>query len=627
MPAIKKSLILICLLLSGFIQQGLFAQCTSPVSSFPYFDDFEASNGNWVKSNSDHWEWGQIFTKPVITAAASGTKCWLVGGFSTSSYNSGNSFLQSPCFDISALINPQVSFKIFWETERRFDGAAFQYSLDGGSNWLNLGSVNSNANCEGSNWFNVDPVNFLAGPGWSGNIQSTSGSCVGGGGSGSWLTATHSLSSIAGATEVIFRFSFAAGLTCNEFDGFAMDDFEIGEAAPNSVDFNYTCSANSAVAFNSSITGCKTGLSWDFGDPASGSNNISSVDNPTHSFSAPGNYTVTLTTNFVSGPPIVITKNISVIAVSASLVGSIRCNSDQSVNITANVNPPGTYNYSWDTNPVQTTATINNMGAGTYTVTVSGTNVCSVSLPVTLVQPAMLTQILNISDATCGSGNGVASVTVTGGTVPYSYTWSNGSSTASASNLFPGTYSLFVLDANGCAISTINIRVNNIALPVSVFLGNDTTICPGEKLVLNPGNFSSYIWQDNSVTPTYSVTASGLYSVSVTDAAGCKGTDSIRVTVECTDVYFPSAFTPNGDGVNDGFGPLPLTALPTLKNYRLNIYGRWGELIFSAADPYSKWDGRYKGKFSHSQTYTWVATYSVSDKIPVIQKGTVIVIR
>ena len=619
----KLLLSLICLV----IQTDLRAQCTAPINSYPYSEDFEAGNGNWVRSSADHWEWGQIISKPVITAAASGNHCWLAGGFSGSSYNSGSSILQSPCFDISSLADPEISFKIFWETERRFDGLGLQYSTDAGLNWNNLGSVNSNNNCEGTNWFNFDPVNFVGGPGWTGNIQVTSGSCVGGGGSGAWLTARHSLSSLAGATSVLFRFTFAAGTTCNDFDGVAIDDIQLGEAVPASAGFSYSCQTGLTAAFTSSVVGCKTSMLWDFGDLASGANNSSSLENPVHIFSAPGNYTVTLTVSFVSGASIVVNKPITIISVATTVLNPIRCNGDLTGILSASTSPSGSYNYSWDTNPVQNTSSISSLGAGTYTVTVTGAGVCSVSVPTTLVQPTVLTQTISITDATCGLSNGTITASISGGTAPYSYRWSTGGVLPSVQNLGPGNYSLFVLDASGCGISTVNLVVNSVSIPVLVNLGNDTTICPGEQLLLDAGNHAAYVWQDDFRGPVYAVSATGLYYVTVTDVSGCKGSDSIRVTVDCTEVFFPAAFTPNGDGSNDFFGPLPYSALPALRNYRLSIFGRWGQLVYSSSDPYQKWDGNYEGKFAHPQVYTWVATYTIGNRITETQKGTVTIIR
>jgi gliding motility-associated-like protein len=610
------------MLLSCFLQQPMYAQCTTPINSFPYNEDFESSDGNWISGGtSSDWAWGQP-VKTVINAAGGGSKCWIIGGLSGSSYNGGEkSWLQSPCFDISSLSNPEVSFKIFWETERKYDGADFEFTIDGGLTWNKVGSINSNSDCSGQNWFNYDPINFLGGGGWSGNIQATSGSCQGGGGSGSWLTAKHSLSAMAGVTGIIFRFTFAAGITCNDFDGFAIDDIRIGEASPNSVDFTYTCAANNTVSFASNIVGCKTSVAWDFGDI------VSSLDNPSHTFSSPGNYTVILTVNFVSGPALANAKTIKVIALTATVTNPIKCNADQTGAITVNVSPPGTYNYNWDTSPAQITPSISNLGAGTYTVTVTGTNTCSTSLPVVLTEPGVLKLETNITDAKCGSDNGSISTTVTGGTTLYNYSWSNAAITSSISDLAPGTYSLLVTDANGCTVNVNNLQVNAVTIPVNVSLGKDTSICPGEKLILNPGIFVSYKWQDNTTVSTYTVTTTGIYAVTVTDNSGCTGFARIKVTVDCSEIFFPSAFTPNGDGNNDGFGPLPLSALSSIREYKLTVYGRWGEIIFTSTDPLKKWDGTYKGKTLTTQVFAWTATYTQNNFLPVLQKGTISIIR
>lgn len=621
----KKSFVFVFILLSLFLQQITHAQCTSPIISFPYDEDFEASDGNWVRSSATHWEWGQIISKPLITAAGGGVKCWLVGGFSSSTYASGSSYLQSPCFDISSLSDPEISFKIFWETERKYDGVLLQYTVDGGVSWQILGSMNSNTNCQGVNWYNYNPVSFLFGPGWSGNIQSTSGSCVGGGGSGGWLTARHSLAVIAGATGVTFRFVFGAGSTCNDFDGFAIDDIHIDEAQPNGANFTYTCTGNNTAAFASTVSGCKTGVSWDFGDIASGVNNSSVLDNPTHIFSSPGNYNVNFTTNFVSGPSLTIAKSINVIAATTSITNPVKCNGDQTGAITVNVNPAGIYNYSWDTNPVQSTPSISNLTAGIYTVTITGTNTCSISLPVTITEPPTLNLTTRITDAKCGMNNGSINSTVTAGTPPYTYNWSTTATTPSINNLAPGIYSLQLTDANGCTANANNLQVNNDVNNITVSLGTGTDLCPGQTLVLDPGNFAAYKWQDNSTSPTFTVTTAGIYSVTVTDNAGCTGFASVKITGDCLDIYFPSAFTPNKDNWNDSFGPLG--TLSSLRNYKLVVYGRWGEILFSSTDPYKKWDGTYKGKPQGTGVYVWTATYTINNLMPVTQNGTITIFR
>ena len=112
----------------------VFAQCNATITSFPYYENFESNEGNWTAggTNSD-WAYGTP-NKLLINSAASGTKCWVVGGLTGNFYNNGeNSYLLSPCYNFSTLTNPQIAFNIFWETERRYDGASFQYTIDGGN--------------------------------------------------------------------------------------------------------------------------------------------------------------------------------------------------------------------------------------------------------------------------------------------------------------------------------------------------------------------------------------------------------------------------------------------------------------------------------------------------------------
>ena len=85
-------------------------------------------------------------------------------------------------------------------------------------------------------------------------MQSISGICLGGSGSGTWLTAKRTLSILAGKTNVRFGFIFGAGTTCNAYDGFAVDDVQIAEAPTNTASFTTTCIRNKEVNFTSVAT-------------------------------------------------------------------------------------------------------------------------------------------------------------------------------------------------------------------------------------------------------------------------------------------------------------------------------------------------------------------------------------
>lgn len=618
-----KRLLLLCLLV--LLRFTVWAQCTGTISTFPYQENFEVQ-GSWLPGGtSSSWVWGSP-SKPIITKAGSGQKCWITGGLTTSFYPIGeNSFLRSPCFDFTTLTNPQISFKVFWETERRWDGANLQYSTDGGNSWQTLGANNDNNNCTASNWFNYAGVSSLSADGWSGTIKPTVGSCQGGGGSNGWLTARRSLTALAGKNNVVFRFRFTAGTTCNDYDGFAIDDIVISETPVAQAGFFYNCNAGNTLTFNNTSPLCATSYNWNFGDAASGSNNTSTLENPAHTFSAAGTFLVTLTVTYPGSIIRTATQNINVINATATQVKSVSCkdsaNGIAGVTVTGGT---GSYTYNWNTTPAQTTATATGLKAGSYAVTVSATNSCTVTSGVTITEPAALSLSLQATNALCGRNDGVVQSFTGGGTTPYQYQWSNGSTTSFIYNLTPGTYSLTLKDANNCTTTSSAIVKDSVNV-IRLSLGNDTSFCPGTTLTLKPGTFDQYRWQDNSTNPTYTITKTGKYYVTVTDDDGCTASDTLQVVVDCSDVYFPTGFTPNNDNRNDLFGAVG--NLAALKNYRFEVYNRWGQAVFTTTDAFRKWDGTANGKPVDSGTYVWFAYYNINNNPQRTQKGTVTLIR
>jgi gliding motility-associated-like protein len=93
----------------------------------------------------------------------------------------------------------------------------------------------------------------------------------------------------------------------------------------------------------------------------------------------------------------------------------------------------------------------------------------------------------------------------------------------------------------------------------------------------------------------------------------------------CGDVWFPTGFTPNGDGLNDGFGPLG--GRGALQNYRLRIFNRWGQVVFSSANPLELWNGRYKNQSPESGVFAWIAEYNYPGKSRIKKSGTLTLIK
>lgn len=622
-----KTLLLLLLVING---SKVLGQCTSAINTFPYKEDFEFSDGNWTTGgNASDWAWG-IPSKKVITRAASGNKCWVAGGLTSSSYNGGeNAYIQSPCFDISSISNPYISFNLFWETEKKFDGATFMYSIDGGSSWQLLGSYADYANCPDDNWFNTPSVTYPAGGnGWSGNIQSPSGRCGVGGGSGKWVKAKHTLIGLAGQKQVIFRFVFGAGTQCNDFDGFGVDDIIIGDMPANPAAFQYECAPNRTINFKGSDAFCPATYSWDFGDFTSGANNNSSAQNPSHIYSSTGKYTITLNINNPPAAPQQVQKVVQVADANIVIVDSIHCFGSNAGKLKVVVNGlPDIYTYQWNTNPITSTPIIDQLGAGVYSVDIKGLFSCVAASPITLPQPSKLTHSQpSVVNPICNTTGSIA-FSVTGGTPNYNYQWTPAVSNAdSAINLQPDNYQVIVQDAYRCT-DTIKVALISQPNPIVLNLGADTVICPGEQLVLSAtGNFTHYQWHDFSVQRAFTVKNTGNYYLTVADKDGCTASDTINVLVQCDDIYFPTAFTPNGDRINETFGPLPQTALAEISNYELKVFNRAGQNVFSSNNPSIPWDGRFGGS-TESGIYVWYANFTIAHRKKVSQKGTLFLMK
>lgn len=376
-----RLIFLISMLLIGFLPTR--SQCTGGIRLFPYQEDFETSDGGWISGGTGNdWAWGTP-SKPVITGAGNGSRCWITGGLSGSSYANGEaSWIQSPCFDFSNIRYPYISFLVNWDTEQQFDGANLQFSLDNGASWETVGNSNDPVNCLNENWYNTAAVTYLSPltssrQGWSGNNRSLGGSCRGGGGSNGWKPARHTMPYLGGRSGVQFRFSFGAGTICNNYDGFAVDNILIGDAQPNSVSFDFNCTGPQTVRFTNTSLPCPQTFQWDFGDPASGSANNSAIANPEHRFSGPGTYSVRLT---VSGPDNAgasLTRDITILGLSIVQVEPVGCRTGTGGSLRAETGLSAVpLQYSWNTSPVQTTPLATGLPEGNYTVTVSGTDVC-----------------------------------------------------------------------------------------------------------------------------------------------------------------------------------------------------------------------------------------------------------
>jgi gliding motility-associated-like protein len=195
--------------------------------------------------------------------------------------------------------------------------------------------------------------------------------------------------------------------------------------------------------------------------------------------------------------------------------------------------------------------------------------------------------------------------------------------TGGASQTKPGIYFDTIPVVGKCdSIIQTTLRYKP-EIPVS--LGNDTIVCEGSPVKLRSGVPSAgYQWQDGSTDSTYTVFVPGSYWVIVTKD-GCNAADSILIAECIFPLWFPNAFTPNGDGVNDTFYPVGWGVI----SYEILIYDRWGRKVFESNRIEPGWDGRIGGDLCSDGVYVFIATYSMPDSSGEIYhvKGSITLLR
>lgn len=185
-----------------------------------------------------------------------------------------------------------------------------------------------------------------------------------------------------------------------------------------------------------------------------------------------------------------------------------------------------------------------------------------------------------------------------------------------------GAYYLIVIDSNGCSSENYTL-IKVYDYPI-VNLGNDTIVCidslPNFILQVD-STYNFYTWQDGSTNYYYDVLSAGLYYVTVEIGGGCTTTDSISIqTDSCIINSIANIFTPNGDGINDYFVIKNLEYYP---NSRLEIYNRWGTMVFEDNNYSNNWDG---GK-QKTGTYYYIFYPNDSSGKSKLQKGYISLIR
>jgi gliding motility-associated-like protein len=310
--------------------------------------------------------------------------------------------------------------------------------------------------------------------------------------------------------------------------------------------------------------------------------------------------------------------------------------------VTAGSAPGYTYSYWFDvaaTIPVPNPAAVS---AGSYYIkAIPLTGPCYIIKKILV--PARVSPVANAGrDTTICFGKDVQ----LNGANGLSYSWSPSTYLNSTTvqnpvmiNPQPGTYvySLHVTDAGGCRSinpDQVTVRVN---APLRIGLVGDTVIAINQPLQLNAvdidnSGFDTYLWTPSFglndpfiKDPVAILDRDMVYQLLAATPNDCKGTAVINIKVyKGPEIYVPSAFTPDGDGLNDIIRPVVVG----MKEFHyFKIFNRWGQMVFTSANPHSGWNGKISGTEQGTNTFVWIAEAVDFNGNLVKRKGTVTLIR
>ncbi len=409
---------------------------------------------------------------------------------------------------------------------------------------------------------------------------------------------------------------------------------------------NAVCNGSNTGAVNLTVSGGSSPYTFNWSGGQT-SENINNAPGGAATVTVTDAHSCLVSTVFNIGEPEKIHPTVS--------INEPRCSAGNdgfiSVAVTGGVAP---YGYGWNTSPAQSGATATNLSAGTYTLTITDSVGCSATVTDTIVDPTPVTVTTQGASSRCyNNPNGGVIATATGGYGPYTYILDGVYQTSDTfKGLSPATYVLLVMDANGCqatsnfvvgAVSTVSVTLSvtdpriltGMQTQLSASATSDTTIThyfwsPVTIDSVDVFDFSGCGDTSDCTSPYVMPPFTTTFTVMVENADSCFATDTITVYVDNEAGKFePTAFTPNGDGLNDRFA---LTYLGASK-IEVTIYNRWGEKVYynpnqtNNLNAQDGWDGTDHGKEAPQDTYVWVSNVTYFNGVVKNETGTVTLMR
>lgn len=484
----------------------------NPTFNLPVQENFESTTfapANWQISNADNNETWQHAT---TIGTGTGTKSMFIDNWDYNAPNQLDWFV-SESYDFSTVTNPSLSYDLAY---------AYYQPASGNPSYDSLGIAVS-TNC-GDSFY------------WLWKQGGTQIATAGGlalefvPSATDWQNKVLDLSSLIGESSVQFAIIAKNGYGNNLY----VDNINISSVAvPTPPVANFTTNTTSicigeSISFTDQTTNSPTSWAWNFGGGASNS----TAQNPTIAFNTAGTYSVTLTATNADGSDSEVKTNF--ITVNANPVigtfttSNLNCFNDNSGEIIVNMaSGQAPYFYSMNSGANQNSNTFSNLNAGNYSFIATDDNGCtSASNSSSISQPPILSLSSTTNTAYCGNNNGSVTLSYSGGTSPYQFNIGGTNQPSPIfNNLFPGSYTANIIDANDCMLNH-NFTIGNTNQIFTPTIQTTNAACGSNNgtaiaTVNGTSNGYTFLWDNGQTSSTATGLNFGSHTVTLTNTNGC----------------------------------------------------------------------------------------------------------